>query len=155
MVLPKFYVFFWLCWICIVTEQVLLINHCMLHIGMILSTPKETLKEIKGVLPTKLLLWNLRSQISLEHHIDSKNNLLPGSLILVCTSILLTVVASSAFSCKNMHTPGYTFNTRTLLALPAEQDSLFWICKMDRNKHVRWLQKGRGTKNTTGINTLV
>ena len=45
---------------------------------MILNTLKETLKET-----SRLLTLNLRLQF---HQIYSKNNLLPGSLILVCTS---------------------------------------------------------------------
>ena len=47
---------------------------------------KHTKRNSKRNEPTKLLPWNLRLQIPVEHHIYSKNNLLPGSLILVCTS---------------------------------------------------------------------
>ena len=47
---------------------------------------KHTKRNSKRNGPTKLLPWNLRLQIPVKHHIYSKNNLLPGSLILVCTS---------------------------------------------------------------------
>ena len=77
MFLPKFYVFFLTMlnlhsYLAITPD-----THCTLHIGMILNTLKETLKET-----SQLFTWNLRLQF---HHIYSKNNLLPGSLILVCT----------------------------------------------------------------------